>query len=156
MLLADIRFCTKDHLERLLEIDRSSPYPWLESVIVRDLVEGDTNVSYLGAFAPVDEDILMGYAVLGDEKGCGLLMNLVVLTEYRRRGIGAQLVVAVAECAFDMGFPELVLRVRYLNTAAIALYRSLGFKADATRESYYSNGDAAQYMSARLPLVFTE
>lgn len=153
MFLADIRFCTQANLDQILAVDRISPHPWPERVIIRDLVERDARISYLGAFAPMEEEKLLGYAVLGDEKGNGLLMNLVILPEYRRHGVGSQLVVAVSECAVDWGFLSLVLRVRLSNHAALALYRTLGFKADARRESFYSNGDVAQYMSAKLPLT---
>jgi ribosomal-protein-alanine N-acetyltransferase len=153
LILADIRFCAKTDLERILKVERTSPHPWSERVITRDLVIGDTGLSYIGAFAPAAQDKLLGYAVLGDEKGNGLLMNLVVLPEHQRCGFGTQLVVAAAECASDMGFFSLVLRVRVSNVAALTLYRNLGFKADATRESFYSDGDVAQYMSAKLPLT---
>jgi ribosomal-protein-alanine N-acetyltransferase len=153
LILANILFCTKDDLEQILEINQTSPYPWSEYIVRRDLVVGDTGLSYIGAFAPAAEDKLLGYAVLGDEKGKGLLMNLAVLPEHRRRGFGAQLTAAAAACASDMGFSTLILRVRASNFAALALYRSLGFKTDATQESFYSNGDVAQYMSVKLPLV---
>jgi ribosomal protein S18 acetylase RimI-like enzyme len=156
LILADIRFCTRENLRQILEVDRTSPHPWPEGVISRDLVVGDTGLSYLGGFAPAAENKLVGYAVLGDEKGNGLLMNLVIVPKYRRCGFGAQLVVAAAECAAEMGFATLVLRVRLSNFAALALYRSLGFRTDATRESFYSDGDVAQYMSAKLPLVISE
>ncbi|MDR1376664.1 MAG: GNAT family N-acetyltransferase [Synergistaceae bacterium] len=156
MILANIVFCTEDDLGQILEVDQTSPYPWPKSVITRDLVVGDTGLSYIGAFTSAAKDKLLGYAVLGDEKGNGLLMNLTVLPEYRRRGLGTQLTVAAAECASDMRFPMLVLRVRISNFAALALYRRLGFKTDATRESFYSDGDVAQYMSVKLPLVIGE
>ncbi len=155
MIVADIRFCTKDDVGRIIEVDRTSPHPWPERVIARDLLAGGRGLSYIGAFASAG-DRLLGYAVLGDEQGNGLLMNLVVVPEYRRQGLGSQLLVAVAECAADMNFSRLDLRVRYSNHAALALYRGLGFKGDATRESFYSNGDAALFMSLRLPLRLEE
>jgi ribosomal protein S18 acetylase RimI-like enzyme len=96
--------------------------------------------------------VLLGYAVLGEENENGLLMNLVVLPQYRRRGIGVQLVVASAELASSLGFLKLALRTRLKNCAALALYRSLGFRRDATRDGFYGDGDAAEYMSVGLPL----
>ena len=152
MLVADIRFCTSDDVDQVLTVDRISPYPWSENVIARDLIVGDSVISYIGAFAPADENMLLGYAVLGEEDGNGLLMNLVVLPEYRRRGIGVQLVVASAELASSLGLLKLVLRVRLTNYAALALYRGLGFRCDATRVGFYSNGDSAACMSVNLPL----
>ena len=153
MLLADIRFCDKEDVGQVLEVDRvSSPYPWPENIIIRDLLVGDSIISYVGAFAPADGNMLLGYAALGEEDGNGLLMNLAVLPQYRRRGIGVQLVVAAAEFASDLGFLRLVLRVRLSNHAAMALYRGLGFRCDMTRDGFYSDGNVAGYMSVKLPL----
>lgn len=155
VILTDIRFCTRDDLDQLLTVDQVSPHPWPKEVIVHDLTDEVSDVTYLGAYA-FTGDKLLGYAVLGKEKGNGLLMNLVVAPEYRRLGIGLQLVVAVAECADELRFPRLVLRVRYSNHAALALYRSLGFRGDATQESFYSDGDVAFFMGLKLPLVLAE
>ena len=152
MLVADIRFCDRGDVDQVLAVDRTSPYPWPESIIIRDLVAGDSNISYIGAFAPVDGSTLLGYAVFGEENKNGLLMNLVVLPQYHRRGIGAQLVVTSAEFAYNLGYLNLVLRARLTNYAALALYRELGFRRDATLEGFYSDGNAAEYMSAKLPL----
>ncbi|MDR2528817.1 MAG: GNAT family N-acetyltransferase [Synergistaceae bacterium] len=146
--MADIRFCAEEHLSQVLELDQLSPHPWPERVIVSDLCGG--RISYLGAFAA--EGQLLGYAALGEERGSGLLMNLLVAPERRRLGLGLQLVVAAAEFASDLGFSLLALRVRVANSAAIALYKSLGFKTRAMQERFYSNGDPARYMSVRLPL----
>ena len=152
MLIAGIRFCDCEDVDQVLTVDRVSPYPWPENIIVRDLVVGDSRISYIGAFAPADESMLLGYAVLGEENENGLLMNLVVLPQYRRRGIGVQLVVAAAELASSLGYLKLVLRVRLTNHAALDLYRGLGFRCYATRDGFYSDGNAAGYMSANLPL----
>ncbi|MCL2009837.1 MAG: GNAT family N-acetyltransferase [Synergistaceae bacterium] len=152
MLIADIRFCDGEDAGQVLAVDKTSPHPWPENVITRDLIAGDSRISYIGAFAPVDGSIMLGYAALGEENGNGLLMNLVVLPQYHRRGIGVQLVVAAAELAYGFGFLRLVLRVRLTNYAALALYRGLGFICDATRDGFYSDGNVAGFMSARLPL----
>ena len=152
MLLTDIRFCERENVDQVLAVDKISPYPWPENVIIRDLIIGDSRISYLGSFAPADKNLLLGYAALGEEKDNGLLMNLVVLPQYRRRGIGVQLVVAAAELASSFGFSKLALRVRLTNHAALALYRGLGFRCDATRDGFYSDGSAVGYMSVYLPL----
>ena len=152
MLVADIRFCDKEDVDQVLAVDRVSSNPWPENIIIRDLLVGDSIISYVGAFAPADGSMLLGYAALGEEDGNGLLMNLAVLPQYRRRGIGVQLVVASAEFASDLGFLRLVLRVRLTNQAALALYRGLGFRCDKTRDGFYSDGNVAGYMSVKLPL----
>jgi ribosomal protein S18 acetylase RimI-like enzyme len=175
VLFTDIRFCTELDAARVLEVDRTSPHPWPAQTIARDLRNG-AELTYLGAFAPRafaprafaprafaprafatgEEEKLLGYAVLGSEKKNGLLMNVVVLPEYRRRGVGIQLVVAAAECASALAWPALVLRVRPSNRAALELYKDLGFVCGEKRERYYSNGEVAQQMSLKLPLLLEE
>ena len=151
MLLEDIRFCAEPDTAQILEVDRTSPHPWPAQIIARDLRNG-AELTYLGAFSAGEEETLLGYAVLGSENGSGLLMNVVVLPEYRRRGIGMQLVAAAAECASVLACSSLVLRVRSSNFAALELYRTLGFVRGEKREKYYSNGEIAQQMSLKLPL----
>jgi ribosomal protein S18 acetylase RimI-like enzyme len=152
VLVVDIHFCDKDDVGQVLAVNLASLHPWPENLIVRDILVKDTRISYIGAFAPADGKTLLGYAALGEENGNGLLMNLEVLPQYRRWGIGAQLVVASSELAAEQGFLKLNLRVRLANRAALALYRSLGFRREATRDGFYSDGSAAEYMSAKLPL----
>jgi len=153
VFLAVIDFCTKENFDQVLAVEQTSPYPWSDRVIRRDLFVGNSGLSYLGAFAPLGKNRLLGYAVLGEERGSAHLMNLTVLPEYRRRGIGMQLIVAVAECAVEMGFKSLALRVRFSNYAARILYVNLGFRTDKRHESFYSDGDVAHYMRVKLPLV---
>ncbi|MDR2175250.1 MAG: GNAT family N-acetyltransferase [Synergistaceae bacterium] len=152
MFFADIRFCTELDAAPILEVDKTSPYPWPERIIVRDLRNG-AELAYLGAFSAGEEERLLGYAVLGHESGSGLLMNVVVLPEYRRLGLGMQLVVAAAECASALACPSLLLRVRPSNFAALELYRSLGFVCGKKHARYYNNGEFAQQMSLKLPLL---
>ncbi len=94
----------------------------------------------------------MGYAVLGRENRAGLLMWLLVDKAYQRQGIGSQLLLAVSDCAVYMNFRVLRLRVRKSNAGAIALYESMSFRAERVRQGFYSTGEDALVMSARLPL----
>ncbi len=109
-------------------------------------------VTYLGAFATGPSQALLGYGVLGREKGDGLLMALIVRSELRRRRIGSQLLAAVGDCASYLGFDRLRLRVRRSNAPAIALYRGMGFAQRSVSREYYADGEDAIVMSARLPL----
>lgn len=54
----------------------------------------------------------------------------------RRQGIGRALLQAVLR---DTGARRATLEVRASNTAALALYESLGFAVTATRPAYYEN-----------------
>ena len=153
MYLPEIDFLTFEDLPAVLRLNAEVPYSWPEDVIRSDLSQDSQNeAAYIGAFATTAEAPLLGYAVLGREDRAGLLMWLLVDREYQRRGIGSQLLLAVSDCAVYMNFRMLRLRVRKSNTGAIALYESMSFKAERVRQGYYSNGDDALVMSARLPL----
>ena len=153
MYLPEIDFLNYDDLPCILRLNATSEYAWPEEVIRADLREGTANeATYIGAFATTAEAPLLGYAVLGREGRAGLLAWLFVDRDYRRRGIGSQLLLAVSDCAVYMNFRVLRLRVRRSNAGAIALYTSVSFRAERVRQGYYSNGDDALVMSAVLPL----
>ena len=65
------------------------------------------------------------------------IVNLTVAKDYRRQGVGRQLLQHVLFEAkkFDVWFAMLEVRVN--NSNAIKLYQSLGFKILCIREEYY-------------------
>ena len=68
----------------------------------------------------------------------GQITNVAVHPEYRRRGIGRAIVGALLKHAVNEKFEEVTLEVRKSNEAAQAMYRSMGFRAIATRPGFYS------------------
>ena len=153
MYVPEIDFLTFDDLPDVLRLNAKSSCSWPEKVIRADLRKDSNNeITYLGAFATTAEAPLLDYAVLGREKREGLLMALFVDDLYRRRGIGRQLVSAVGDCATYLHFRRLRLKVRKSNAGAIALYTQMSFIGEKVRRGYYSNGEDAVIMSARLPL----
>ena len=65
------------------------------------------------------------------------LMNLAVLPEVRRRGLGTALVRHALMAAH--GARMVLLEVRASNTAALAMYRKLGFVQKSVRKGYYNH-----------------
>ncbi|MBQ7544591.1 MAG: GNAT family N-acetyltransferase [Synergistaceae bacterium] len=153
MYLPEIDFLDYNDLPAILRLNAGASYSWPEEVIRSDLREDSRNeATYIGAFATTAEAPLLGYAVLGREKRAGVLMWLYVDAHYQRQGIGTQLLLAVGDCAQYMNFRILRLRVRKSNTGAIALYSGMSFMQERVRQGYYSNGEDAIVMIARLPL----
>lgn len=68
------------------------------------------------------------------------IFRIAVAPAWRRRGMGARLVDACLRAAGRAGARAALLEVRPSNTAAVALYRSYGFRAVATRPGYYPDG----------------
>ena len=59
-------------------------------------------------------------------------LGMGLLPEYRGRGLGRQLAVHAIRAARQMGIERIELEVFASNTAAIALYRALGFVTEGT------------------------
>ena len=68
----------------------------------------------------------------------GQITNIAVHPDYRRQGIGRAITGALLRHAMDEKFEEVTLEVRISNEAAKALYRSMGFRAIATRPGFYT------------------
>ena len=156
MYVPEINFLTLNDLPGILRINAGLSWSWPEEVIKSDLnQDSDNETTYIGAFATTLEAPLLGYAVLGREKRSGVLMALLVDKHFQRRGIGSQLLLAVSDCAVYLNMRRLLLRVRKSNIPAIALYSTMMFKSERVRQGYYSNGEDAIVMSAKLPLTLS-
>lgn len=154
MYVPEIRFCGLCDLPALIALNAMSQSPWPESIVEGDLREGsEAEISYLGAFSTAPAEELLGYAVLGREGRAGLLMSLLVHPDFRRLGIGVQLLAAVGDCALYLNLRRLRLRVRRSNTAALSLYEGMSFRRETTCPGYYADGEDAIVMSAPLPLA---
>lgn len=70
------------------------------------------------------------------------IMTVAVSPGYRRRGYARALITAALSAPVNAGARSVYLEVRPSNTAARALYESLGFKATGVRPRYYGDEDA--------------
>src|SRR5262249_51240454 len=69
------------------------------------------------------------------------ILTLAVAPEARRQGLARALVVEAVVRAHAKGAAQTFLEVSRVNTAARALYGSLGFAEVGTRKSYYEAGE---------------
>jgi ribosomal-protein-alanine N-acetyltransferase len=79
----------------------------------------------------------VGFAVLGLAADDAEIESLAVSTSWRRRGIAKRLCKDLLGWAHARGARRTSLEVRVSNTAARALYESLGFHEVAVRRGYY-------------------
>ena len=82
---------------------------------------------------------IIGYAHLKPIGDGYDLINITVLPSHRNQGIAKKMLSRLI--AFAKNRP-IMLEVRKSNSAAIALYTSLGFKTISERKNYYQNEDA--------------
>jgi [ribosomal protein S18]-alanine N-acetyltransferase len=72
------------------------------------------------------------------------IILMAVHPDYRRRGLGAAMLLTLLEKAQRRGMKYATLEVRASNKAAIALYTKLGFTSVGKRPNYYEdNGEDA-------------
>ena len=107
--------------------------PWSENAISSELQN-----PLATWFVAMDEGEFAGYvgsqAVMGEAD----MMNLAVHPDYRRRGVGEQLVLQLVDHLRRQGSHILMLEVRASNEPAIALYKKLGFIQVGRRPNYYT------------------
>lgn len=80
---------------------------------------------------------IVAFGVMMRAPGEAQILNLSVVPDARRQGLGRALLERFIDDARRAGAEQIFLEVRVSNKAAIALYRSAGFEAVAHRTSYY-------------------
>ena len=112
-------------LEQELSGNRLARY-----LVARD---GETIVAFAGVWLMVDDAHITTFSVHPD---------------WRRRGVGQQLLMGVADLAREIGARRLTLEVRATNEVAQRLYERFGFDIVGRRPAYYSdNGEDALIMT---------
>ncbi len=109
--------------------------PWSYESLRSDICDNEL-AYYIVAEA---DGIVAGYCGVHIIYNEGHIMNVAVLPEYRRRGIGQGLL----ETLFTQTrLPFFTLEVRVSNESAISLYRKFGFVPLGRRPKYYGDEDA--------------
>ncbi len=122
----------------ILKIEKLSfSTPWSKQAFLSELLDND-RAYYLVAKV---NDRAVGYIGIWLVAGEGHITNVAVHPEYRRRGIGHQLLTAVERLASERGVTRLTLEVRVSNEAAQSLYRKLGYAPAGIRRRYYRDND---------------
>ncbi|HVF62599.1 MAG TPA: ribosomal protein S18-alanine N-acetyltransferase [Casimicrobiaceae bacterium] len=80
---------------------------------------------------------ILAFGIMMRAPGEAQILNLSVVPDARRRGLGRALLARFVDDALHTGAEQVFLEVRVSNTAAIALYESEGFARVAKRAGYY-------------------
>lgn len=76
------------------------------------------------------EDRVVATVMGGYEGRRGWVNYLAVAPEYRRRGLGLQIMAVVEEKLRGMGCPKINLQIRWDNQVAVDFYKKAGYKID--------------------------
>ena len=86
-------------------------------------------------------DAMLGYVVLMPAVDEAQLLNITIAAEHQRKGLGRRLLGEVMRIARELNMQRLLLEVRPSNTAALGLYRDVGFREIGLRRGYYPGGN---------------
>ena len=125
----------QSHVAQVAELEKYCfSDPWSENSVASEInnplslwlvaLDGGTVAGYVGSQS------------VGEEAD---VMNVAVHPDYRRRGIGRELVTELINALKEKGVYSLALEVRASNAPAIALYEQMGFAQVGVRPNYYRN-----------------
>lgn len=122
-----------EHVAAVVEMERQCfSDPWSEKSVASEL----DNPLSLWLIAEAD-GVVAGYVGSQTVLDSADMMNLAVSQDFRRQGIGEQLVNSLTEALAEKGVKTLLLEVRISNEPAKQLYQKLGFEIVGKRPRYY-------------------
>jgi len=139
-----VRIAKSSDLDDIYELDMQTfAMPWSKEALSYDILENDNAfvivAEYEGEFA--------GYADIWTVLDEADLNSIAVRVDFRRKGIGDAIMLAMTEMLSANGVATINLEVRVSNMPAIKLYKKYGFNECGVRPGYYlDNGEDALIM----------
>ena len=139
-----VRIAKSSDLDDIYELDMQTfAMPWSKEALSYDILENDNAfvivAEYEGEFA--------GYADIWTVLDEADLNSIAVRVDFRRKGIGDAIMLAMTEILSANGVATINLEVRVSNMPAIKLYKKYGFNECGVRPGYYlDNGEDALIM----------
>ena len=121
-----------DDLDAIMAIEPYIyPYPW-----TRGNFSDSLNSGY-SAWVLLEQEKVIGYALLMMVLDEAHLLNLSIAKSYQKQGLGRLLLEHMLKIAKNHHAANMFLEVRPSNTSAITLYENIGFNEMAIRRGYY-------------------
>ena len=139
-----VRIAKSSDLDDIYDLDvQTFAMPWSKEALSYDILENDNAfvivAEYEGEFA--------GYADIWTVLDEADLNSIAVRVDFRRKGIGDAIMLAMIEMLSANGVATINLEVRVSNMPAIKLYKKYGFNECGVRPGYYlDNGEDALIM----------
>jgi [ribosomal protein S18]-alanine N-acetyltransferase len=118
--------------------------PWSETTFRGELQNTSISFPLVVAHRPGDE--VIGYIIYWHIGEDVQVNNLAVHPDFRGRGVAEALILHVVGKVRAAGATFVTLEVRPSNTAAVTLYKKLGFEVLGERKNYYTNPDENAYL----------
>lgn len=148
--VADIRPMQEADLEQVHEIDRRSfSLPWPPRSFHFELIENKVSLTWTAEVELADGSRrVAGMIVVWLIEDEAHIATIAVHHDFRRQGIGRELLRVALQESIAKGAVTATLEVRAGNEAAQALYRDFGFDVVGSRPNYYrDNSEDALLMS---------
>ena len=130
-----IRWMIRRDMPEVLDIEQEGfEFPWLEEDFIRCLRQRNC----IGMVAEY-EDRVVGFMIYELHKNRIHILNFAVADDYRRRGVGSQMVAKLIAKLSSQRRNRILLEVRETNLAAQLFFRESGFRAVSVLRAYYED-----------------
>jgi len=141
-LRVHIRWMIRRDMADALEIETDGfEFPWSEDDFIRCLRQRNC----IGMVAE-QEDRVVGFMIYELHKTRLHLLNLAVSKDYRRRGVGAQMLAKLTAKLSTQRRTRILLEVRETNLPAQVFFRAQGFRAVSVLRDFYDDTTEDAYL----------
>lgn len=143
-----IRWMIRRDMPEVLAIEHASyEFPWCEEEFLRVLRQRNC----IGMVAECGERVV-GFMIYELHKARLQVLNLAVSADYRRMGVGRQMVAKLVGKLSSHRRTRIALQIRESNLDAQVYFRALDFRAvEVVREAYEDTGEDAYVLQYVLP-----
>lgn len=131
----------RDMLEVLGIEAKSFEFPWSEDDFIRCLRQRNC----IGMVAEYDEHVA-GFMIYELHRNRLHILNFAVAPQFRRRGIGQQMIEKLTAKLSSQRRNRILLQVRETNLDAQLFFRDLGFRAIAVLRDFYDDTTEDAYL----------
>jgi len=129
-----IKEFSDEHLDAVCDIEQSSfTHPWHRKLFESEILKEN---AYM--YVCIEDNEVIGFAILNTILDEGELLHIAVSTAHRRKGVAKALFDKLFQIANEKELSFITLEVRESNQSAIALYEYMGFERVGVRKNYYS------------------
>jgi ribosomal-protein-alanine N-acetyltransferase len=137
-----IRWMIRRDMPEVLAIEAESfEFPWLEEDFIRCLRQRNC----IGMVAEHD-DRVVGFMIYELNKTRIQVLNFAAATEFRRRGVGTQMIAKLVGKLSAQRRTRITLEVRETNLPAQLFFRTNGFRAVRVLRDYYEDTPEDAYL----------
>lgn len=130
-----IRWMIRRDMPEVLEIENQSfEFPWTEEDFIRCLRQRNC----IGMVAEYDEQVV-GFMIYELHKTRLHILNFSVESQFRRHGVGQQMVNKLISKLSHGRRNRILLEVRETNLAAQLFFRDMGFRAVSVLRDFYED-----------------